>query len=724
MLARAAVQAQRRALLDHGYQPLAVEAAGKAPVEKNWPSTTGLPRWRSDASNTGVLARGLRPLDIDVDDPDAAQAIEELIVARLGAAPVRGRANSGRRLLLYRAAEGAPKKRAVVLSVGKVEALGDGQQFVAHGEHPSGVEYEWRDGALENWPADELRAIAENDLAQVLDELAARFGSPDIPAAPRAPAPEPRPSGNGADSRRAYGKAALESECDRVAMSAEGQRNADLFKSGCRLFELVAGGMLSESDARGALENAARAAGLADLEIRRTIESAYRHGSAQPRGPKERERPFDDEHAPGAEEHAEVPSAPPRPKIVATPFVYVEPSRLPRRDPLYAAHYHRGYVSATLGAGGTGKSTLDIAEAIDMASKRGLFHPVRRALRVWYWNLEDPEDEIDRRIAAALAFHNIGPDDIGDRLFRDSGRTTPLQIAAFRQGGVAIAHDQVAEVLETIEANSIDVLMIDPIISAHAVSENDNVAMTAVVDRLRHIAHVGKVALDFTHHLRKANGLNAEPSADDARGGSAIISACRSARLVSVMTREEAEAAQIELDRRRFYFRLDNVKSNMAPPAIAAAWRCLVDVDLGNGTADRTLRPRPGARQLGACRASSRASAKVSSPSSKGKWASASSPSRRRAATGSGTSSPRCSRSTSARPAAASASRTSWPFGSGTGPSCAPSASTKSRTASNRFTAVAPSSEPRRSLKSRPGRDWANWATYRERHSRPHTPTP
>ena len=253
----------------------------------------------------------------------------------------------------------------------------------------------------------------------------------------------------------------------------------------------------------------------------------------------------------------EVPPAdelPPRPPIVATPFVYRDPRKLPRRDPLYAAHYHRGYVSATLGAGGTGKSSLQIAEAIDMASKRGLFHPVRRVLRVWYWNLEDPEDEIDRRIAAALAFHNIGPADIGNRLFRDSGRTTPLQIAAFRKGGVAIAHDQVAEVLETIEVNSIDVLMIDPIISAHAVSENDNVAMTAVVDRLRHIAHVGKVALDFSHHLRKANGLNAEPSADDARGGSAIISACRSARLVTIMTREEAEAAQIEPDRRRFIF--------------------------------------------------------------------------------------------------------------------------------------------------------------------------
>ena len=69
-------------------------------------------------------------------------------------------------------------------------------------------------------------------------------------------------------------------------MAGEGQRNADLFKSGCRLFELVAGGVLSEAEVRGALEHAARAAGLAEIEFRRTLESAWRHGSAQPRGPR------------------------------------------------------------------------------------------------------------------------------------------------------------------------------------------------------------------------------------------------------------------------------------------------------------------------------------------------------------------------------------------------------------------------------------------------------
>src|SRR3954468_24088638 len=93
--ARVAVQAQRCALCDAGFQPVAIETAGKAPVHKNWPSAVGLPPWHAEAANTGVLCRGLRPLDIDVDDPDAAQKIEDLIVGRLGAAPVRSRVNSG-----------------------------------------------------------------------------------------------------------------------------------------------------------------------------------------------------------------------------------------------------------------------------------------------------------------------------------------------------------------------------------------------------------------------------------------------------------------------------------------------------------------------------------------------------------------------------------------------------------------------------------------------------
>lgn len=101
--------------------------------------------------------------------------------------------------------------------------------------------------------------------------------------------PEPRrPKANGHDTsaRRAYGEKAVRAECDRVACAPEGRRNAELFRSGARLFELVAGGVLTETEVRNALWSAARACGLDDDEIGKTLDSAHEHGSQQPRGPR------------------------------------------------------------------------------------------------------------------------------------------------------------------------------------------------------------------------------------------------------------------------------------------------------------------------------------------------------------------------------------------------------------------------------------------------------
>ena len=44
-------------------------------------------------------------------------------------------------------------------------------------------------------------------------------------------------------------------------------------------------------------------------------------------------------------------------------------------------------------------------------------------LRVWQINLEDPEDELRRRVAAAAIHYKLKFDDISDRLFIDF-RTT------------------------------------------------------------------------------------------------------------------------------------------------------------------------------------------------------------------------------------------------------------------------------------------------------------
>lgn len=62
-----------------------------------------------------------------------------------------------------------------------------------------------------------------------------------------------------------------------------------------------------------------------------------------------------------------------------------------------------------------------------------------------------------------------------------------------------------------------------------------------------------------------------------------MIAAVRSARTLNLMTKEEAGKLGIGEDRRRSFFRVDNGKSNLAPPAERSTWRRHISVPLGNG---------------------------------------------------------------------------------------------------------------------------------------------
>jgi hypothetical protein len=154
----------------NGYQRIPVcnwdaigKGAGKRPSIDDWTQFVGVPGWNPAAANTGILTSGLRAIDVDVDDAVKADGIRRLILEHLGPGPIRFRSNSRRFLIPYRAMHGAPKKRTVELGNmpkgEKVEILGDGQQFVTHGIHDTGVPIEWLTASPCDIPRDELIAI-------------------------------------------------------------------------------------------------------------------------------------------------------------------------------------------------------------------------------------------------------------------------------------------------------------------------------------------------------------------------------------------------------------------------------------------------------------------------------------------------------------------------------------------------------------------------------------
>jgi hypothetical protein len=75
---------------------------------------------------------------------------------------------------------------------------------------------------------------------------------------------------------------------------------------------------------------------------------------------------------------------------------------------------------------------------------------------------------------------------------------------------------------------------------------------------------------------------------DDARGGSALINAVRSGRVINRMTQAEAENAKIANEDRHFYIRVDRGKRNMAPPD-KASWFHLVSKEIANGDSVQAL---------------------------------------------------------------------------------------------------------------------------------------
>lgn len=271
--------------------------------------------------------------------------------------------------------------------------------------------------------------------------------------------------------------------------------------------------------------------------------------------------------------------------ISPSPFVWIDPAALPPREWLYSPHLIRKYVSATIAPGGVGKSTLVIADALAMASGRNIMgQHVQAPLRVWLWNGEDPMDELQRRISAAMLHHGVRPEDIAGRLLIDSGRDTPIKIGHASPTGPQIAIPVIDALIAAILERKIDVLIADPFVSLHSLPENDNGAMDAAVKAFAQVAHRTGCAIDLVHHSRKLNGADAD--IDAARGGSAIAGAVRAARALNVMSKEAADGFGIEEQDRKSFVRIDDAKANLAP-ASEARWFRLVGQPLGNATDER-----------------------------------------------------------------------------------------------------------------------------------------
>lgn len=269
------------------------------------------------------------------------------------------------------------------------------------------------------------------------------------------------------------------------------------------------------------------------------------------------------------------------PPLNPTEFVWRDPLTIPPRPWVYGRHMIRKQVSVTVAPGGVGKSSLTLVEALCLATGRQLLGEwvPQDGLRAWVYNLEDPRDELDRRVIGAMIHHGVTPDQVGGRLFLDTGRERPLCTAVDIRGEVTIVRPEIDALATALTARQIDVLIVDPFVSSHRVSENSSGAIDLVAKEWARLADRCNCAIELVHHTRKTGGADA--TTEDGRGSTALMGAARSGRVLNKMSEDDRKKAGVDSDPAT-YFGIDRDKANLAPVG-KRQWIRMASVDLGQG---------------------------------------------------------------------------------------------------------------------------------------------
>jgi hypothetical protein len=548
-------------------------------------------RWEKMGAGIGIkTGQGIVGIDADTPNRELAGLILMTVVKHFGFTPVR-LGNSPK--ALYLIALSAPMKYTRVefgeldakgRLKDRVEILSDGRQLVAHGTHPKTLlPYVWTRPLVAR---DQLPVFSPAQVVAFLEELRTIL-----------PAAKPLIT-EGATTN--VNQASLTGPIDMVRKAVAATPNTSaLFdtREAYRNYGYAIRASLPDNEPEAfeifSAWCARWADGINDPKIVASdwsrMKPPFRRGASWLYELAEEHNPdafkkvdvfFDVIPEPEAPAGQDQPYA-----LEPSLYTFPNPASIRLRQWIYGDHYIRGFVSATVAPGGLGKSSLTIAEALAMASGKPLLGVKSRGqFRVWLWNGEDPPDELDRRISAAMQHYGLTPDDVGDRLLVDSGMKQEIVLARETRNGAIIVEPVAGALLSALQRKKIDVFVADPFVSSHKVSENDNGAIDLVVKRWAKIAFITNSSIELVHHVRKTNGE--ETTVEDTRGASAFVNGTRATRALTRMTAKEGQSLGVAEPWR--YFRSGGVaKGNLTPPVGSSAdkadWFTLKSEMLGNG---------------------------------------------------------------------------------------------------------------------------------------------
>jgi hypothetical protein len=277
------------------------------------------------------------------------------------------------------------------------------------------------------------------------------------------------------------------------------------------------------------------------------------------------------------------------------PFDPAKLAALTPRKWIYGGLCLERFCSVIGAPGGTGKTAYAMAIGLAVALGRGFLNQkVHQTAPVWIYNLEDPLDEIMRRLAALMKLHGVKPKELVDRLYINSGRDQELVLAQKGpNGNVVLTPNVVNELAARIRESGVKLFIVDPFVKSHRLEENRNEQIDAAVTAWSKVADLAECSVLLVHHFRKGGQSGDQ---DAFRGASALIDASRAAVSLAPMSSSDAEFFGIEEHDARRFVRIDNAKLNLTPRPEEAQWLELVSVHIDTGDNVQAVRPwyKPG----------------------------------------------------------------------------------------------------------------------------------
>lgn len=248
-------------------------------------------------------------------------------------------------------------------------------------------------------------------------------------------------------------------------------------------------------------------------------------------------------------------------------------------------------VSGIAAPPGVGKTTFSAQLGICFALDRE-FGPWKPAPggggKVWLYNGEEPQDELDRRFMAA-AYEAGVPDHVAaERFSYNSGLDEALQLVRVDPVTKEIQrHPDVDAIKTIIKEHGFKLFILDPLIEFNGATE-DGEGLKAAGGVMREIANDCDCAVLFFHHTPKAS--NSDTAAGDAnalRGGGPLIGSARFVSTMFSMSAKDADEYEIPKNERHKYVRFDDAKANMGVLSGEPSWWVKLGVGLDNAEGDR-----------------------------------------------------------------------------------------------------------------------------------------